>query len=517
MISVKKLFALSIAVLTILCVCSTASQAGVLTPAAVSGYSADLPDAPDSSDIPDLPDEGDAGCECGSNADVCDCDTGAAGGCDCGRNGCDNGDGLRIVSDTVHYLVLGQPFITDLEAEGGTAPYVWSAENGDLPRGLVLSPDSLIEGTPESAGSFRVTVRVTDSATGTASKRFTFLVVENEELAVMTDTLPDAQVGLFYTARVRGCGGTKPYGWTIDNLPGWLSLDADSGILSGLPPEAGIHDLTVRLTDGERAADSKLLRLSVYPHDGLHIETLVLPAAIYGQGYSTRLEASGGIPPRFFSPRRGSSLPPGLSLNNVGSISGTPAQKGVHDFVIDATDGNNLQGSATFTMVVLDPDTTIPGNDDFIIQQDEDEKRVRLNFHLPKEFDDAQILAVETLTSPDAYVARSVSRVTKEESGIYKVEMTLYAAEYALDTGGGNLETLMKELSLEGFVVLFRNGSGEKLRFEESLLFSDLKKAEEDSGKSGGGGGCNAGWGLSALSLLPLALKSVLKKGTQRR
>jgi hypothetical protein len=39
-----------------------------------------------------------------------------------------------------------------------------------------------------------VTIQVSDSVGKTASKRFTFIVVEDEALVIATDTLPDAQL-----------------------------------------------------------------------------------------------------------------------------------------------------------------------------------------------------------------------------------------------------------------------------------------------------------------------------------
>ncbi|MDR3331097.1 MAG: Ig domain-containing protein [Synergistaceae bacterium] len=475
MISMKKIFALLIAVLT-LGLFSAASFAGLFPIQSMA----------------------EPGCECEQSGGECAC--GVVLGCGC------VGDGLRIISDTVYYLVLGQPFILDLEAEGGTEPYAWSVESETLPIGLRLSAGGSIEGTPEIVGSFRLAIRVEDAENKTASKKFTFLVVENEELLIMTDTLPDAQVGRFYTARVRGCGGAKLYGWTIENLPVWLTLD-DSGILSGLPTEAQIHDLLVRVSDHEDSADSKLLRLSVYPHDGLLISTNILPAALYGQDYSARLEAIGGIPPYFFAIRRGSYLPPSLTLNGDGSISGAPTQKGLYDFVIDVMDGNSLQGSASYTMAVLDS-KAINADNDFGVLGNKGEKEILLSFYLPSDFDEARILAVEPQISPDLYIGRSASSVTRGDGG-YKVESTLYV------TDGGSRDRLMKELAFEGFVVKFDNASGEDVRFEKALFFKDLKKTEEDIGN--GGGGCNAGLGVLPLFSLFGMLKTVFKNGILRR
>jgi hypothetical protein len=348
-----------------------------------------------------------------------------------------------------------------------------------------------------------VTISVKDSGGKTASKRFSFIVVEDDELAVMTDTLPEAQVGQHYSTRLRGCGGTKPYVWEIENLPDWLSLDSASGILSGTPPEPGIFDLMARVRDGEGALDSKLLRLSVYPHDGLLISTCVLPAPVLGRGYSAMLDASGGIAPYFFTLRRGFSLPPGLTLDGSGLISGTPERTGVYSFVADAADGNGFQGNAPFTVAVLDEKSLNPGADEFTVREDEEGKRIYLSFSLPADFNDAEITAVDALVSPDQYIAGT--SVTPVENGERRAELTLYVSERVLKDGTG-WAALTESLVFEGYTVRFRDGSGEEVRLEEALPFNEMKRETEDGGGNGGGG-CDAG---SGALLVPLAISPLL-------
>jgi hypothetical protein len=459
---------------------------------------------------------GDSDCECEQSGDPndgnCTCNEGS-GACKCGAAGCDRSNGLRILSDSVYYLVLGQPFILDLEADGGVAPYGWNTQNGALPDGLALSEEGVVEGATTVAGSFRVTIEVTDSDGKTASKKFSFIVVEDEELVIMTDALPDAQAGQPYTTKVRGSGGTKPYTWEIENLPDWLLFDAASGILSGTPAESGIHELLIRIHDGENATDTKLLRLSVWPHDGLLIATRVLPAAVYGEDYSAQLEASGGIPPYFFTPRRGFSLPPGLVLDNAGALSGRPSQKGVHNFVIDAMDGNNLQGSILYTMVVLDGNALNLDAGNFTVSENEEEKRIQMSFYLPKDFNDAEVVAIDALVSPDTPIAGSGSAVTKETNGDYKVELTLYASEQALNNSGVTWRTLTDSFSVEGLVVLFRDASGESIRFGKALPLEEIKhEAGDDESWDDGGGGCSAGWGAPLAFPLLVALMKKRKR-----
>jgi hypothetical protein len=289
----------------------------------------------------------------------------------------------------------------------------------------------------------------------------------------------------------------------LNNLPPWLSFDSGSGILSGTPIEASIHDLAVQVKDNEGNTDSKLFRLSVHSHDGLSLTTRVLPAPVQGKEYATQLEVSGGIPPYVFALRRGSSLPPGLELDISGALAGTPSRKGAYSFAVDAIDGNNLQGSTAYTMAILGAEALAPSHDDFTMKEYEGEKRIQLSFFLSRDFDDTKILSVEAFVTPDSYIASGSSTVTKGESG-YKTELTLQIAEPALSDG--DWSALLEKLTLDGIVVKFQDASGEEIRFEKPLLVNELKREEdpEDNNEStGGGGGCNAGWGtlVSAFAL----------------
>ncbi len=85
------------------------------------------------------------------------------------------------------------PYNTDLAAQGGTAPYVWSLAPGSdpLPNGLVLTEEGKLVGVVMSSGDFSFTVRATDSSptAKTVDKAFDMNVSEpaNPSLAVFFD------------------------------------------------------------------------------------------------------------------------------------------------------------------------------------------------------------------------------------------------------------------------------------------------------------------------------------------
>jgi SdrD B-like protein/putative Ig domain-containing protein/GEVED domain-containing protein len=63
---------------------------------------------------------------------------------------------------TLPAAYLGASYTQALTASGGTSPYTFALQSGDLPGGVLLSSSGVLNGTPTAKGSFPVTVRVTD-------------------------------------------------------------------------------------------------------------------------------------------------------------------------------------------------------------------------------------------------------------------------------------------------------------------------------------------------------------------
>lgn len=78
---------------------------------------------------------------------------------------------VNFITDTLPSGIVNQAYSQTLAVSGGTAPYAFRLESGNLPTGLTLSTAGLISGTPTAPGNFSFVVRATDAQgqTGTAS------------------------------------------------------------------------------------------------------------------------------------------------------------------------------------------------------------------------------------------------------------------------------------------------------------------------------------------------------------
>jgi alpha-tubulin suppressor-like RCC1 family protein len=76
-----------------------------------------------------------------------------------------------------------------------------------------------------------------------------FTVAQAADLAVLSSSLPFAQVGVPYTTYAAAAGGVGGYTWSASGLPPGLSIDPASGQISGTPAAPGTSAVVLVVTD----------------------------------------------------------------------------------------------------------------------------------------------------------------------------------------------------------------------------------------------------------------------------
>src|ERR1017187_4421870 len=261
-----------------------------------------------------------------------------------------NPPALGITTSSLPAGTVGVAYSQALVASGGSPPYTWSVASGTLPAGLSLAPGGTISGTPGTAGPSSFTVRVTDSASASATAALS-LIINPAALGITTSSLPAGTVGVAYSQALGASGGSPPYAWAVASgvLPAGLSLAA-GGTISGTPGTAGPSGFTVRVTDSASASATAALSLSINPA-ALGIPTSSLPAGTVGVAYSQALGATGGSPPYAWAVASG-TLPAGLSLAAGGTISGTAGPPGPSSFTGRGTDTASASATAALSLTI---------------------------------------------------------------------------------------------------------------------------------------------------------------------
>src|ERR1019366_1113752 len=192
---------------------------------------------------------------------------------------------LQIATSSLPAGTVGVAYSQALSASGGSPPYSWAVASGALPAGVSLSAGGTLSGTPGTAGSSSFTVRVTDSASVSATAALS-LAINPPALRITTSSLPAGTVGVAYSQALGASGGSPPYSWSVasGSLPAGLSLVA-GGTISGTHGTARSSSFTVRVTDSASVSATAALSLAINP-PALGITTSTLPAGTVGVAYS---------------------------------------------------------------------------------------------------------------------------------------------------------------------------------------------------------------------------------------
>jgi uncharacterized protein (TIGR03437 family) len=245
--------------------------------------------------------------------------------------------------------VTGSPYLFYLAAAGGMQPYTFTATG--LPPKFSITPAGLLNGTPATTGSYSISCTVTDANGLTSTASFPFAVSGPGPLTVPGGALSNSTVQVPISQTLSAMGGAPPYTWSLagGGFPDGMTL-RPSGAISGTPNKPGTYTFSARATDITGGSGVGIFTMTVTPQPLTILTPTPLSTGMVTVDYPVQvLTASGGSGSYTFS-APANSLPPGLTLDPTGTISGTPTTVGDYTFTVTVADSNNTgTGSQTGT------------------------------------------------------------------------------------------------------------------------------------------------------------------------
>jgi len=178
--------------------------------------------------------------------------------------------------DVLAYFESGVAYVEYLSATGGKPPYTFEVVSGALPSGIVLRDDGKLDGAAYAgSGTPPFEVRVTDSDEPPQARvrrlQLTSITCSASEVCIKSSAVPDARVGSAYTHTLQSNPTSVTWSWkkadSSPTLPPGLTLNAETGVLSGTPTQAGVYEFHVTATAGgllPPTASTLTLKLTVY-------------------------------------------------------------------------------------------------------------------------------------------------------------------------------------------------------------------------------------------------------------
>lgn len=233
------------------------------------------------------------------------------------------------------------------------APPATALVSPQLPPGLTFNGTSFT-GIPVTPGNYSVDFTATDTAGDTVSQSLSFSISTSVlDWQFTSSPLPFGVQGQPYSnTGLQAWGGTAPYSYSVvsGTVPTGLSVDPTIGVLSGTPTAVGSYIFALKVTDSASASITRVFSQFI-GNPAISIAPPAPNTATIGVPYSSAITAAGGTAPYTFAIVAGAA-PPGLFMDALGNITGSPASSGVYSVTFQVTDSNGEANQVSVSYTV---------------------------------------------------------------------------------------------------------------------------------------------------------------------
>lgn len=239
---------------------------------------------------------------------------------------------------------------------GPALPYQFRVLNGAPPPGLTIDKSGLVHGIPTQVGEYSFWLEISDEnppsqswcIPKTAQRQFTIKILLGLNINQRQSSLGGAAVNAPWKLQLTATG---PGTWSVVSgaLPAGITLDSNTGLLSGTPTATGDSTFKIQIQDTSNRSDAQTYTLSVV--DKLAItRAAAARSAEIGLAFRMAPQATGGRPPYKWS---ATGLPAGFTVDEAtGAITGVPGAAGASPVKLTVTDALGLTATTDVSLTV---------------------------------------------------------------------------------------------------------------------------------------------------------------------
>ncbi len=294
-------------------------------------------------------------------------------------------DGMSITGDFDTGKNVSESYYSYVFASSYAGSIYWTHVSGALPDGLSLRPDgryAYIRGIPNKPGTYKFTLRATDTRNAYTEREFSITINGDEPSApsstddmILSGAFPDGYtINNWYSSYIQASGGESDYTFKITGgtlPPGfYIRQDGSYFYLEGIPNTAGTYTFKLRVIDSRKTYAEREFTVKInsshYVTTDMSLSGKFPDAYTINPWYSNYIQANGGEGDYTFNITAG-SLPPGFFIRQNGSyfyLEGIPSAPGTYTFSLRVTDRRNAYTERSFTINIKGSAAPAPDPED---------------------------------------------------------------------------------------------------------------------------------------------------------